>query len=206
MNENDSMSKIKAICVYCGSSPGTDPAFVGAAQSFGKILAENGVRLVYGGGSIGLMGAVAEAVLEHGGDALGIIPEFLTRKERPRQLAQETIITRDMHERKQKMFEHADAFVALPGGIGTVEELVEQMTWAQLGRHKKPILVANINGYWNPFLTLIEHMRAQQFLPATSHVDCLVANRVEEILPKLQQASRDVSEAEKTMAVPAERM
>jgi uncharacterized protein (TIGR00730 family) len=206
MNENDSMSKIKAICVYCGSSPGTDPAFVGAAQSFGKILAENGVRLVYGGGSIGLMGAVAEAVLEHGGDALGIIPEFLTRKERPRQLAQETIITRDMHERKQKMFEHADAFVALPGGIGTVEELVEQMTWAQLGRHKKPILVANINGYWNPFLTLIEHMRTQQFLPATSHVDCLVANRVEEILPKLQQASRDVSEAEKTMAVPAERM
>jgi uncharacterized protein (TIGR00730 family) len=200
------MSKIKAICVYCGSSPGTDPAFVGAAQSFGKILAENGVRLVYGGGSIGLMGAVAEAVLEHGGDALGIIPEFLTRKERPRQLAQETIITRDMHERKQKMFEHADAFVALPGGIGTVEELVEQMTWAQLGRHKKPILVANINGYWNPFLTLIEHMRTQQFLPATAHVDCLVANRVEEILPKLQQASRDVSEAEKTMAVPAERM
>jgi uncharacterized protein (TIGR00730 family) len=200
------MSKIKAICVYCGSSPGTDPAFVGAAQSFGKILAENGVRLIYGGGSIGLMGAVAEAVLEHGGDALGIIPEFLTRKERPRQLAQETIITRDMHERKQKMFEHADAFVALPGGIGTVEELVEQMTWAQLGRHKKPILVANINGYWNPFLTLIEHMRAQKFLPATSYVDCLVANRVEEILPKLQQATRDVSEAEKTMAVPAERM
>jgi uncharacterized protein (TIGR00730 family) len=206
MNENDSMSKIKAICVYCGSSPGTDPAFVGAAQSFGKILAENGVRLIYGGGSIGLMGAVAEAVLENGGDALGIIPEFLTRKERPRQLAQETIITRDMHERKQKMFEHADAFVALPGGIGTVEELVEQMTWAQLGRHKKPILVANINGYWNPFLTLIEHMRTQKFLPGAPRVDCLVTERVEEILPKLQHASRDVSEAEKTMAVPAERL
>ena len=200
------MSKIKAICVYCGSSPGTDPAFVSAAQSLGKILAENGVRLVYGGGSVGLMGAVAEAVLDHGGDALGIIPDFLTRKERPRQLAQETIITRDMHERKQKMFDHADAFVALPGGIGTLEELVEQMTWAQLGRHKKPILVANINGYWNPFLTLIEHMRAQQFLPAMPRVDCLVANRVEEILPKLQQASRGVSEAEKTMAFPAERM
>jgi uncharacterized protein (TIGR00730 family) len=206
MNENDSMSKIKAICVYCGSSPGTDPAFVSAAQSFGKILAENGVRLVYGGGSVGLMGAVAEAVLEHGGDALGIIPEFLTRKERPRQLAQETIVTRDMHERKQKMFDNADAFVALPGGIGTLEELVEQMTWAQLGRHKKPILVANINGYWDPFLTLIEHMRDQKFLPETSRVDCLVANRVEEILPKLQQAGRDVSEAEKRMAIPAERM
>jgi uncharacterized protein (TIGR00730 family) len=206
MNENDSMSKIKAICVYCGSSPGTDPAFVSAAQSFGKILAENGVRLVYGGGSVGLMGAVAEAVLEHGGDALGIIPEFLTRKERPRQLAQETIVTRDMHERKQKMFDNADAFVALPGGIGTLEELVEQMTWAQLGRHKKPILVANINGYWDPFLALIEHMRDQKFLPETSRIDCLVANRVEEILPKLQQAGRDVSEAEKRMAIPAERM
>jgi uncharacterized protein (TIGR00730 family) len=206
MNENDSMSKIKAICVYCGSSPGTDPAFVSAAQSFGKILAENSVRLIYGGGSIGLMGAVAEAVLEHGGDALGIIPEFLTRKERPRQLAQETIVTRDMHERKQKMFDNADAFVALPGGIGTLEELVEQMTWAQLGRHKKPILVANINGYWDPFLTLIEHMRDQKFLPETSRVDCLVANRVEEILPKLQQASRDVSQAEKKMAIPVERM
>jgi len=200
------MSKIKAICVYCGSSPGTDPAFVSAAQSFGKILAENSVRLIYGGGSIGLMGAVAEAVLEHGGDALGIIPEFLTRKERPRQLAQETIVTRDMHERKQKMFDNADAFVALPGGIGTLEELVEQMTWAQLGRHKKPILVANINGYWDPFLTLIEHMRDQKFLPETSRVDCLVANRVEEILPKLQQASRDVSQAEKKMAIPVERM
>jgi uncharacterized protein (TIGR00730 family) len=200
------MSKIKAICVYCGSSPGTDPAFVGAAQSFGKILAENGVRLVYGGGSIGLMGAVAEAVLEHGGDALGIIPEFLTRKERPRQLAQETIVTRDMHARKQKMFEHADAFVALPGGIGTLEELVEQMTWAQLGRHKKPILVANINGYWNPFLTLIEHMGTQKFLPGAPRVECLVANRVEDILPKLQQANRDVSEAEKAMTIPAERL
>jgi uncharacterized protein (TIGR00730 family) len=200
------MSKIKAICVYCGSSPGTDPAFVGAARSFGKILAENGVRLVYGGGSVGLMGAVAEAVLEHGGDALGIIPEFLTRRERPKALAQETIVTRDMHERKQKMFEHADAFVALPGGIGTLEELVEQMTWAQLGRHKKPILVANINGYWNPFLTLIAHMRDQKFLPEISRVDCLVANRVEDILPKLQQASRDVTDTEKTMAIPAERM
>src|SRR5580692_12942911 len=164
MNENNSMSNIKAICVYCGSSPGTDPAFVGAAQSFGKILAENGVRLVYGGGSIGLMGAVAEAVLEHGGDALGIIPEFLTRKERPRQLAQETIITRDMHERKQKMFEHADAFVALPGGIGTLEELVEQMTWQQLGRHSKPVLLANIDGFWAPLRALFDDMDRHGFI------------------------------------------
>ena len=200
------MSKINALCVYCGSSPGTDPAFVETARSFGKILAENEIRLVYGGGSAGLMGALAEAVLENGGDVTGIIPEFLTNRERPRRLAQELIVTRDMHERKAKMFERADGFVALPGGIGTLEELVEQLTWAQLGRHKKPILLANIKGYWDPLLTLIDHMRAQEFLPALPRVDCLVADRVEDILPKLRDAARDVTDAEKTMAVPAERM
>ncbi len=120
---------------------------------FGKILAQNGVRLVYGGGSVGLMGALAGAVLEHGGEVTGIIPEFLTAQGAaasgsPRNM----IVTRDMHERKRTMFERADAFVALPGGIGTLEELVEQLTWAQLGRHKKPILVANINGFWDPLL------------------------------------------------------
>src|SRR6202451_2388092 len=157
------MSKINAVCVYCGSSPGTDPVFVETAQKFGKILAESGVRLVYGGGSIGLMGGIAEAVREHGGEANCIIPEFLTLREQPRRLAQELIVTRDMHERKRTMFERADAFVALPGGIGTLEELVEQMTWAQLGRHKKPILIANINGYWNPLLALLDHMRDLEF-------------------------------------------
>jgi uncharacterized protein (TIGR00730 family) len=206
MNENDSMSKINAICVYCGSSPGIDPAFVEAAKGFGKILAEKGVRLVYGGGSVGLMGAVAEAVLEHGGQAIGIIPEFLTKREQPKRLCQELIITRDMHERKRKMFEHADAFVALPGGIGTLEEVVEQLTWAQLGQHKKPILLANINGYWDPLLSLIAHMRQQEFLAASPRVECHVANRVEDILPKLIEASRDVTEGEKQMAVPAARM
>jgi uncharacterized protein (TIGR00730 family) len=200
------MSKINALCVYCGSSPGTDPAFAETARAFGKILAENGIRLVYGGGSTGLMGALADAVLKNGGDVTGIIPEFLTNREKPRRLAQELIVTRDMHERKRKMFERADGFVALPGGIGTLEELVEQLTWAQLGRHKKPILLANIKGYWDPLLTLIDHMRAQQFLPAAPRVDCLVADRVEDILPKLRDAVRDVTEADKTMAVPAERM
>ena len=118
------MSKINAICVYCGSNPGTDPAFIKAAQGFGKILAENGIRLVYGGGSIGLMGAVAGSVIEQGGAATGIIPEFLTAQERPRRRGQELIVTTDMHERKRTMFERADAFVALPGGLGTLEELV----------------------------------------------------------------------------------
>ncbi len=201
------MSKINAICVYCGSSPGTDSAFATAARVFGKILAENGIRLIYGGGSIGLMGALAGSVIDHGGAATGIIPEFLTAKEQPRRLGQEQIITRDMHERKSTMFDRADAFVALPGGIGTLEELVEQMTWAQLGRHKKPILIANINGFWDPLLSLLAHMRVQGLLPPPAKgVELLVVERVEDILPKLQTAARAVSEAQKKLAVPAERL
>ncbi len=200
------MSKINAICVYCGSSPGTEPAFIEAAQKFGKIIAENGMRLVYGGGSVGLMGALAEAVLQHGGEVTGIIPEFLTKRERPRRLAQELIVTHDMHERKRTMFERADAFVALPGGLGTLEELVEQLTWVQLGRHKKPILIANIAGYWSPLLALVEHMRAVKFVPSELRVDYLVAKRVEEILPMLREAANKVAEAEKPMAVPADRL
>ncbi len=199
------MNKINAVCVYCGSSPGADPAFVEAAKNFGKILADNGVRLIFGGGSVGLMGALADAVLDHGGAATGIIPEFLTAREQPRRLAQDLIVTRDMHERKRTMFERADAFVALPGGLGTLEELVEQLTWAQLGRHKKPILIANINGYWDPLLSLFAHMRALKFIPAALRVNVLVAKRVEDILPNLRAAARTVANAE-AMAIPAERM
>jgi hypothetical protein len=200
------MSKISAICVYCGSSPGTNPAFVAAARNFGKILADNGIRLIFGGGSVGLMGAVSDAVLDHGGAVTGIIPEFLTVRERPRRALQELIVTPDMHERKRKMFERADAFVALPGGIGTLEELVEQLTWAQLGRHKKPILIADIEGYWQPLLALIEHMRDLKFMPPAQRVSFLVAKRVEDILPKLRDAAAGIAEAEQQMAVPAERM
>lgn len=200
------MNKINALCVYCGSSPGVDPAFVDAARSFGKILAENRVRLIYGGGSIGLMGALADAVLDNGGAVTGIIPEFLTARERPRRLPQDLVVTRDMHERKRTMFDRADGFVALPGGIGTLEELVEQLTWAQLGRHRKPILIGNIKGYWNPLLALIQHMHAKGFMPAPMAVDYLVADRVEDILPKLRDAARAGSEADKAMAIPAERM
>jgi uncharacterized protein (TIGR00730 family) len=200
------MSQINALCVYCGSSPGTDPAFTEAARSFGQILAENDIQLIYGGGSVGLMGTLAEAVLDHGGKVTGIIPEFMTKRERPRPVGQEFIVTRDMHKRKRTMFDRADGFVALPGGIGTLEELVEQITWAQLGRHKKPILIANVKGYWDPLLTLIEHMRTVKFVPPAYEVEFLVAKRVEDILPKLREAARDVAEAEKTMAVPTERL
>jgi len=201
------MSKINALCVYCGSNVGTDPAFAEAARGLGAILAANGVRLVYGGGSIGLMGALAASVIGRGGEVTGVIPEFLTAAERPRRLAQELIVTRDMHERKRTMFERADAFVALPGGLGTLEELVEQMTWAQLGRHKKPILAVNINGFWDPLLALIAHMRALGLVPPPARgVNLLVADRIEDVLPKLREAARAVAEAEKQMAVPAERL
>ena len=201
------MSTIKSICVYCGSGPGNNPTFVQAARTFGRILAENNIRLVYGGGSIGLMGAIAESVIDHGGTVTGIIPDFLTAREFVFQRAQEMVVTRDMHERKRLMFERADAFVALPGGVGTLEELVEQLTWAQLGRHKKPILIANIEKFWEPLCALFEHMTTLQFIRAGLTFNLLVVERVEDILPKLTEAVRAISEQDKEMQpVVAERL
>jgi uncharacterized protein (TIGR00730 family) len=201
------MSLIRTICVYCGSGPGTDPAFAAAARQFGRALAENRIGLVYGGGSVGLMGELATAVLDHGGHVTGIIPEFLTLRERLLRDSQEILVTRDMHERKRLMFEKADAFVALPGGIGTLEELIEQLTWAQLGRHKKPILIANIASFWDPLCALLDHMRELQFIHNEGAINLLIAKRVEEILPILSEAARAVSEAEKEMKfAPADRM
>jgi uncharacterized protein (TIGR00730 family) len=191
------MSTIRTVCVYCGSSPGTDPAFIAAARRFGEILAKEGVGLIYGGGSRGLMGAVATSVLDHGGHVTGIIPEFLESQEQTLQRAQEIIVTPNMHVRKQTMFDKADAFVALPGGIGTLEELVEQLTWAQLGRHKKPILILNIKGFWDPLCALLDHMRRLEFIRPDLGVKLLVADRVEDVLPKLRAAAAAVSEAAK---------
>jgi uncharacterized protein (TIGR00730 family) len=191
------MSKIKTVCVYCGSGPGTNPLFVEAAVALGKAFAENDVRLVYGGGSLGLMGAVAKSTLDHGGSVTGIIPEFLTARENALSRVQEMIVTPDMHERKRLMFERSDAFVALPGGIGTLEELVEQLTWQQLGRHSKPVLLANIDGFWEPLLALLTHMRATQFIRPTLAVEILKAERVEDILPRLQSAAARASEESK---------
>lgn len=193
------MTDIKTVCVYCGSGPGTNPHFVEAAQAFGKALAESGVGLVYGGGSIGLMGAVAAATLEHGGLVTGIIPDFLVKREHAMTGAQEMIVTHDMHERKRLMFERSDAFVALPGGIGTLEELVEQLTWQQLGRHSKPILLANIDGFWEPLMDLLAHMRATAFIRPTLSVEVLMADQVEDILPKLRAAAAQVPEADKQL-------
>jgi uncharacterized protein (TIGR00730 family) len=193
------MNKINTVCVYCGSGPGTDPRFVEAAIQFGKVLAENGVRLVYGGGSLGLMGALAKSVLDHGGSATGIIPEFLQSRELALTSVQEMIVTPDMHERKRLMFERSDAFVALPGGIGTLEELVEQLTWQQLGRHSKPILLANIARFWEPLFNLLDHMRGTEFIRPGLAVDILKAEFVEDILPRLRSAASRAPDGSKDM-------
>jgi uncharacterized protein (TIGR00730 family) len=193
------MSTINSICVYCASGPGNNPVFMEAATKLGRILAENNIRLVYGGGSVGLMGALAESVLDHGGLVTGVIPDFLVNREHMLLRVQERVITPDMHGRKRVMFERADAFVALPGGVGTLEELVEQLTWAQLGRHKKPIMILNISRFWDPLCVLLEQMEKLDFIRANLPVKLLVADRVEEILPKLFEAARLVPEAEKQM-------
>jgi len=194
------MNKVKTVCVYCGSGPGTNPRFIEAAVALGKALADNAIRLVYGGGSIGLMGALATSVLDHGGAVTGIIPDFLTSRENALSRVQEMIVTPDMHERKRLMFERSDAFVALPGGIGTLEELVEQLTWQQLGRHSKPILIANIDGFWEPLLALLTHMRATQFIRPTLPIDILKADRVDDILPRLRAAAARTPEGTEELA------
>ena len=199
MNKIEKMHKIQKICVYCGSGPGTDPAFVAAARAFGKILAQNNIGLVYGGGAVGMMGELAQTVAANGGQVTGIIPEFLMAREHALQTTQGLIVTRDMHERKRKMFEMADAFVALPGGVGTLEELVEQLTWVQLGRHRKPVLAANIEGFWEPLCALLEHMKTLEFIRGDLSFDLLVADNVEDILPMLQKAAGAVPADAKEM-------
>jgi len=199
MNKIEKLSKIRRICVYCGSGPGTDPAFVRAARDLGQLIASNGIGLVYGGGGNGMMGTLARAVRDHGGKVTGIIPEFLTEREHAMRNGQELIVTRDMHERKQKMFEMADAFVALPGGIGTLEELVEQLTWAQLGRHRKPVLLANIADFWQPLCALIDHMKTLEFIRGDLSFNLLVADKVADILPMLERAAEAVPEEAKRM-------
>lgn len=189
----DGGMKIRNVCVYCGSADGGDPAHIGAATELGRALATAGIGLVYGGGNTGLMGAVARAVLDHGGHVTGIIPGFLKSREIMLEEAQETIVVPDMHTRKRLMFERSDAFVALPGGVGTLEELVEQMTWAQLGQHRKPILLADIAGFWRPLLALMAHMREAGFIRYEVHY--LVAERVAEILPMLDKAAAMAGEA-----------
>jgi len=184
------MEAIRNVCVYCGSSAGTNPRFIEAAEALGRALAEADVGLVFGGGGDGLMGRVARATLASGGRVTGIIPKFLMAREHALIDGQELVVVDGMHQRKQLMFERADAFVALPGGVGTLEELVEQLTWAQLQRHRKPILLADIDGFWRPLLALFAHMRNLGFIREQFEVRYIVAEKIEDALPMLRAAAR----------------
>ena len=171
------------ICVYCGSSAGANPAYVAAARSLGKSMAQAGVGLVYGGGSIGLMGEIARAVIAAGGHVTGIIPEFLVSKERMQEGVHELIVTANMHERKMAMFERSTGFVALPGGIGTLDELAEILTWAQLKQHARPVVLCNVAGFWNGLLTLLDHMRAEGFIRSGFEVHLDLAEGPDAVIP-----------------------
>ncbi len=185
------MENIKSICVYCGSSPGQNEAYLDAGYRLGRAIADAGLRLVYGGGTRGIMGAVSRGTLDAGGKVTGIIPQFLIDKEAPDNgdSLDELIVTQDMHERKHAMFERSDAFVALPGGIGTLEEIVEMMTWAQLGHHVKPMVFGNIEGFWTPMFGLLDHMKAEGFIHTANNVKPLLIDTVEEIVPAIVSAA-----------------
>ena len=159
---------MRAVGVYCGSSPGTDPVYAETARQVGALLARLGLGLVYGGGSVGLMGEVADAVLGAGGRVTGVIPRGLFKAEVAHPGLTELIEVTSMHERKMGMFERADAFVALPGGLGTVEELTELTTWAQLRLHSKPIFTLDVNGFWQPFHRLLRHFVEEGFMKAAN--------------------------------------
>jgi uncharacterized protein (TIGR00730 family) len=193
--EDVSMRSIRNICVYCGSGAGGDPAYGEAANALGREMAQAGIGLVYGGGEEGLMGRVARAVLDGGGNVTGVIPTFLIRAERAFQGVQDLIVVDNMHQRKQIMFDRADAFVALPGGVGTLEELVEQLTWVQLGRHAKPVLIADIGGFWRPLLALFAHMHNNGFIREGFDLRYLVAEKITDIVPMLRAAPDQHGEA-----------
>ncbi len=157
------MSNIRAVAVFCGSKTGNDPAFASTASRLGATLAEAEVRLVYGGGGIGLMGILADAVLAGGGQVTGVIPEFLMKHEVGKRDLSEMIVVPSMHDRKRRMFELSDGFVVLPGGIGTLEEAIEIITWKQLQLHAKPVAVIDIAGYWAPLAALVRQMISAGF-------------------------------------------
>jgi uncharacterized protein (TIGR00730 family) len=179
------VTAIRSLCVYCGSSVGRDPAHARAAAEVGRMLADEGVRLVYGGGAVGLMGVVADAVMDAGGDVLGVIPKGLFSNEVGHTGITELVEVDSMHQRKQRMAEEADAFLALPGGLGTLEELAEITTWAQLGIHAKPVGVLDIDGFWAPLLEFLDQSVEAGFLrPANRRLIVRITD-VADVLPEL---------------------
>jgi uncharacterized protein (TIGR00730 family) len=197
---------LQNICVYCGSGAGLNTAYAKAASDFGQILAEEGIGLVYGGGSLGLMGEVSRSVMRHGGRVTGIIPAFLSEREQMMVEAQELIVVENMHQRKHLMFLRSDAFVALPGGLGTLEEFVEQLTWAQLEQHQKPVVLANIEGFWEPLLGLFSRMQEETFIRPGLELHLEVVPNVEGIVPAIRRglvARSKLAEAEAEVEVTA---
>lgn len=178
-------NKIKNICVYCGSGTGKNPLFVQAARDLGAAMAASNIALVYGGGGNGLMGEVAKSVRGNGGHVTGIIPSALVARENPYHEVDEYIEVENLHQRKMMMFERSDAFVALPGGLGTLEELVEQLTWVQLDFHRKPVVIANIDRYWDRLLALFEQMRGETFIREGLLPRYSVAEKAGDIVPLL---------------------
>ncbi len=158
---------LRSVCVFCGSRPGSNPAHAEAARATGEMLARNGWRLVFGAGDVGLMGAVAAAATAAGAETLGVIPIHLMGRERASRDRRRLIVTEDMHERKKVMFMNSDAVVVLPGGAGSLDEFFEVLTWAQIGLHRKPILLLDVGGYWQPLVALLDHVIAEGFADAT---------------------------------------
>jgi uncharacterized protein (TIGR00730 family) len=198
---------LRRVCVYCGSGSGTNPAFAQAAADFGRTLAENGIGLVFGGGGRGLMGEVARAALGHGGHVVGIIPRFLMEAEKALAEVDELVVTESMHERKLRMFERSDAFVALPGGVGTLEEFVEQMTWTQIGQHDKPLVLANIEGYWDPLIQLFDHMVRHAFIRPGLDVRYHVMDDIDGVIPALTRlVAAEAREAGAEQPLPLEKL
>ena len=199
------MNTIRSVCVYCGSSPGRGDLYLKAGHVLGRAIAQAGLRLVYGDGTKGVMGAVAEGAMRAGGKVTGIIPHFLMNKEATQSALDrldELLVTDDMHQRKHTMFQKSDAFVALPGGIGTVEEIIEIMTWAQLGHHRKPMVFGNISGFWDPMMALLDHMKAEGFIHTSHLVNPLVVDTADAIVPAiLVAASSDNAPTEGVQSV-----
>src|SRR5215470_19503344 len=183
------MTGVKRVCVYCGSSGRVAEALRDAARRTGRLLAQSGMELVYGGGHIGLMGLTADAALAAGGRVVGIIPDFLHGREVAHTRVSELIVVGSMHERKQRMLERADAFAILPGGLGTLDETFECMTWKQLGLHDKPIVVIDVGGYWRPLLALLDHAIAAGFAPVRVRGAIEVVSGPEELIAALKRAA-----------------
>jgi len=176
---------MRRICVFCGSSAGARPTYAAAARAMGMELAQRGIGLVYGGGRVGLMGTLADAALQAGGEVIGVIPEALFAREVAHERVTEMHVVRSMHERKARMAELADAFVALPGGTGTLDELIEIMTWSQLGLHHKPVALYDVDEFWGPFLALLDHMVASGYAPASARTNLRVVTSPQDLVAGL---------------------